>query len=78
MQYAMEIDGTQRYDCLRNSKAVRSLDDVHDWIIEEVIDTINKTFRNMEVRYNTKQIHAHCDYMSPDNSEHMYEDTHKN
>ena len=33
-------------------------------------------FEYLEAFYNTKRIHSHCDYMSPDEFERVYERTH--
>ncbi len=33
-------------------------------------------FEYLEAFYNTKRIHSHCDYMSPDEFERIYERTH--
>ncbi|MFQ7289337.1 MAG: hypothetical protein ACLRPV_10870 [Lacrimispora saccharolytica] len=32
----------------------------------------------MEAFYNTKRIHSHCDYMSPNDFEKLYEQTQTN
>lgn len=33
-------------------------------------------FEYLEAFYNTKRIHSHCDFMSPDEFERVYERTH--
>ena len=33
-------------------------------------------FENLEAFYNTKRIHSHCNYMSPNEFERVYERTH--
>ena len=45
--------------------------------IRDYRQAYRRIFEYLEAFYNSKRIHSHCDYMSPDEFERVYERTHR-
>ena len=60
----------------------QTMDDHHKrfrfqhWITKYPWQAYQLIFENLEAFYNTKRIHSHCNYMSPNEFERVYERTH--
>ena len=63
--------------CIESFHSIIKRDWLNRFKIRDYRQAYRLIFEYLEAFYNTRRIHSHCDYMSPDEFERVYERTHR-